>query len=188
MKSKMFGRGLMAATLLTGTGFAASAGNQVATTPQDDSSLAISVSRQVLTSPAYTIFDDIGYRIFNGKVELLGAVTQPSTKGEIEARVRVIPGVVSLTDEIKVLPASFMDDRLRLQIARAIYSDPEFPRLADQGIAAIHIIVENGHVTLTGVVDSDFEKQVAAGRAATAGLSFGPIVNNLEVENLPTKS
>jgi osmotically-inducible protein OsmY len=74
-----------------------------------------------------------------------------------------------------------------LRIARAIYSDPALSRYAIQAIPPIHIIVNNGHVTLDGVVNNDLEKQVAGMRASTAGLSFGPVVNNLRVENSSLK-
>ena len=53
-------------------------------------------------------------------------------------------------------------------------------------IPAIHIIVENGHVTLTGVVMNSMDKQLATMRASSS-LSFGPVVNNLVVENPPSK-
>jgi osmotically-inducible protein OsmY len=54
-------------------------------------------------------------------------------------------------------------------------------------IPSIHIIVDNGKVTLTGVVNNTMEKQVAGIRASSAGLSFGPVTNNLTVENPPAK-
>ena len=54
-------------------------------------------------------------------------------------------------------------------------------------VPAIHIIVDNGKVTLTGAVNNAMEKQVAGMRASAAGLSFGPVVNNLTVENPPAK-
>ena len=179
MKSTMFGRILMMAALLTSAGFAAT--HHAEGAPESDASLARTVSQGVLMSPSYTIFDDIGFRIDNGNVELFGTVTAASTRSDIEKSVRAIPGVAGLTDQIQILPASFFDDRLRIRIARAIYTDPEFPRVAGHQAASIHITVDNGHVTLTGVVDSNLEKQLAATRAATAGLTFGPIVNNLEV-------
>jgi len=55
-------------------------------------------------------------------------------------------------------------------------------------VPPIHIIVENGHVTLTGVVSTPMEKQLAGIRASGAGLSFGPVTNNLEVEHPSKKS
>jgi len=72
-------------------------------------------------------------------------------------------------------------------VARAIYGYPGFTRYAIQAVPPIHVIVENGHVTLEGVVNNELEKQVAGMRAASAGLSFGPVSNHLQVENPPAK-
>ena len=52
----------------------------------------------------------------------------------------------------------------------------------------IHILVDNGHVTLTGVVATESDKQLAGLRAASAGMSFGSITNNLQVERPTAKS
>jgi hyperosmotically inducible protein len=96
--------------------------------------------------------------------------------------------VVSVVNNIKVLPLSPNDDRLRLQVARAIFRDPVLSRYAMQPIPSIHIIVDNGHVTLEGIVDSETAKNVAGIRANGAGLSFGMVTNNLRVENSSKKS
>ena len=74
-----------------------------------------------------------------------------------------------------------------LQVAGAIYRDPVLSGYAMAALPPIHIVVENGHVTLTGTVNSDMEKQIAGMRAAS-GLSFGPVVNNLVVEHPAKKS
>jgi hyperosmotically inducible protein len=87
-----------------------------------------------------------------------------------------------------VLPLSPNDEQLRMRVARAIYADPSMTKYAIQAMKPIHVIVENGHVTLDGVVATDFDKQIAGTRAASAGMSFGPIVNNLQVENPSKKS
>ena len=79
-----------------------------------------------------------------------------------------------------------MDDQLRVQVARSIFRDPVLSRYAMQAVPPIHIIVENGHVTLEGVVSTEMEKNIAGLRASGAGLSFGPVVNHLRVEN-PSK-
>ena len=55
-------------------------------------------------------------------------------------------------------------------------------------VPSIHIIVDNGHVTLAGVVNNQLEKNVAGMRANSAGMSFGAVTNNLQVENPGRKS
>jgi hyperosmotically inducible periplasmic protein len=178
MKIKSLGRILMTATLAAGAALAAA---------PTDADLAKSVRHEVLMYSRYSLWDDISFRVNNGNVELFGAVNQPYKKQDVGRIVKSIPGVASLTNEIKVLPLSPFDDRLRLQVARAIYSDPVLSRYGMGAVPSIHIIVDNGHVTLTGAVNSDADKQIAGMRASGAGLGFGPVVNNLSVDH-PSKA
>jgi hyperosmotically inducible protein len=180
MKPTILGRFLMAALVLC-VGVAGASNKQSANLPQSDADIAKQVRHEVLMYPSYGIWDDVNFRVANGQVELLGAVNQPFKKKDIERLVQRVPGVASVTNELKVLPLSPFDDRLRLQVARAIYGSSAFTRYAIQAVPPIHIIVENGHVTLTGVVGTPMEKQLAGMRASVVGLSFGPITNNLEV-------
>lgn len=145
-----------------------------------DDAIAQRVLHELRSYPYYTIFDDVNFRVDNGTVHLLGEVTQPWKKSALVKSISGIPGVV-LDDELKVLPLSNFDDRLRAQIARAIYRDPVLSRYSIQVVPPIHIIVDNGHVTLAGVVNTDLEKQVAGVRA-NSSLSFGPVTNDLRVE------
>jgi hyperosmotically inducible protein len=145
------------------------------------------VRHEILMYSNYTLWDDISFRVDNGNVSLLGEVSQPYKRSDLQRIVQHIPGVASVTNDLKVLPVSFQDDRLRLQVARAIYRDPVLSRYAMGAIPSIHIIVDNGKVTLTGVVNNAMEKQVAGIRASSAGLSFGPVINNLTVDNPPAK-
>ena len=182
MKPRILNR-LLAAALLVGAGVAGAANK-----PAD-----VSVERQILHEirmyPNYSIWDDVSFRVSDtGQVELSGAVNQPFKKSDIERIVQRVPGVTSVTDQIKVLPLSSFDDRLRLQVARAVYRDPVLNRYALQAVGPIHIIVENGHVTLSGVVSTEMEKNVAGIRANGAGLSFGSVTNNLQVEHPARKS
>ena len=173
MKFRMLGQVMMAAALAAGAASAA---------VPNDADLAKSVRHEVLMYSRYTVWDDVNFRVNNGHVELLGAVTQPFKKNDLGKIVQSIPGVASVTNELKVLPLSNFDDRLRLQVARAIYSYPALSRYGMGANPSIHIIVDNGHVTLTGVVNNEAEKQIAGIRASGAGLGFGPVINNLSVD------
>jgi osmotically-inducible protein OsmY len=187
MRSTWFGRALLAAALVAGAGFAHATDKTNAPVPGSDAALAQQVRHEVLMYPRYTLWDNIGYSVHDGQVDLTGAVTQPYKKSDIEHIVKAIPGVTGVTDQIKVLPLSPMDDRIRVQVAREIFRDPSLSRYSMGAIPSIHIIVDNGHVTLTGVVQSDMDKQIA-GMRASSGLNFG-VVNNLQVENpSPKKS
>ncbi len=156
--------------------------------PLNDDQLVQRTGHEIRMYPRYTIWDNITYRVQNGSVELDGEVSQPYKKDELARIIAHLPGVVSVTNNLKVLPLSPNDDRLRLQVARAIYRDTVLSRYAIEPIPSIHIIVDNGHVTLEGVVATESEKNIAGIRANGAGLSFGMVTNNLRVENSKNKS
>jgi len=174
----------MAAML--GLGIAAAATGD--TVSAADAAIVKKVTHEIRMYPRYSIFDNIGFFVDEGRVELLGEVSEPFKKADLGRIVQRVPGVTSISNELKVLPLSPMDNRLRLQVARAIYRDPVLSPYSLQAVPPIHIIVDNGHVTLEGVVRTDLEKNVAGLRAAAAGLSFGQVTNNLRVENPAHKS
>ena len=180
MKNRMFKLMLAALIITAGTVMAANANTNGAYT---DTQIADKVAHEVRMYSRYTIWDNISVRVREGDVELTGQVSQPFKKADLGRLAQRVPGVRSVTNRLEVLPTSFFDDRLRLQIARAIYRDPVLSRYAIQSVPPIHIIVDNGHVTLEGVVNNEMEKNVAGIRAGQAGLSFGQVTNNLRVEN-----
>jgi hyperosmotically inducible protein len=179
MKSKLFGNVLIAGALLAGSALAADKNHP--TLPRTDADISKNVQHEMLTYPYYTIFDDISYKVQNGQVSLYGDVTQPVKKSDIHNIIAKLPGVESVVDNIQVLPLSDMDNVLRRQIAASIYRYPTLSRYGAGTHPSIHIIVNNGHVTLTGVVETEADKNVVAIRASGAGTSFGPITNNLQV-------
>ena len=76
-----------------------------------------------------------------------------------------IEGVEHVDNQIEVLPPSTMDDQLRLRLYRAIYGFSSLEKYAMPVIKPIRIIVNTGHVTLEGVVDSQADKNVVNLRA-----------------------
>ena len=102
-----------------------------------------------------------------------------------------------------MLPVSPNDDRLRAAVYASIYGHPALQRYTSNrggprgipsiahiaggitndpptGYHAIHIIVENGNVTLTGVVDSDMDLALAGMRANSVPGVFS-VDNDLHV-------
>jgi hyperosmotically inducible protein len=118
MKRGILGAFLVAATLVAAAATAVAADKGNAKPPLTGADLEKGVRHEILMYPKYTLWDDISFRIDNGNVELRGAVSQPYKKSDLERIVQRIPGVASVTNEIKVLPLSPQDDRLRLQVAR----------------------------------------------------------------------
>jgi len=180
MKPWKTGQFLMAAALLMGAGLASAADKNSANGSETDAAIANRIRHEIIMYADYSIWDDVQIAVTNGSAHLTGAVTQPIKKEEMDRLARQVAGVSQLQDDLRVLPLSDMDDRLRLRIARAIYGDPALTQYANQPLKPIHILVENGHVTLTGIVDREFDKQIAGVRA-TSAMTFGKVINNLEV-------
>jgi hyperosmotically inducible protein len=134
-----------------------------------DVRLADDIGRSIVGYPRLTIFDDINATVENGAVVLTGKVTMPFKKSDIEHRVAKIDGVRSVRNDITVLPVSPFDDSLRYRISRAIYNNPSFWNYASMANPPIHIIVEGGHVTLAGVVNSNVERMLAGSLAIGNG-------------------
>jgi hyperosmotically inducible protein len=135
-------------------------------------------------------YDRIGYStnafnaftigVQNGTVTLGGTAYGPSDKDSAISLVENYPGVKDVVDNIEVAPLSPMDDRIRLAEARAIYGSPQLNKYAIDPAKPIRITVVNGNVTLSGVVDSQADKDVANIRANGVPGVF-KVVNNLQV-------
>ncbi|MEJ2009092.1 MAG: BON domain-containing protein [Acidobacteriota bacterium] len=134
----------------------------------------------VLTYPFYTIFDHITLRAQGNDLIVGGQVTLPFKKSDLGKILANIKGVTYLQNKIKVLPTSDFDDQIREEIAEQVYGDPMFVNYANQVNPPIHIVVDNGQVTLYGAVNSKLERQEADIDARFATTYFG-LKNNLRV-------
>jgi hyperosmotically inducible protein len=128
------------------------------------------ITSQVRRYSRFTIFDDVNVQMGpNGEATLIGAVTMPFKKDDIGRLVAKVQGVSSVNNQLTVLPVSPYDDELRYRIARAIYGNSAFWHYAAMANPPIHIVVQNGRVTLTGVVQSNVERMLARSLATTFG-------------------
>ena len=141
----------------------------VAAAQPTDLQILKSIAAKVDGDTQFTIFDDVDATVNDGVVTLTGKVTMPYKRDELERRVAAVTGVRSVADRIAVLPVSTFDDELRYRIARAIYSHSNFWNYAIMPNPPIHIVVENGRVTLTGVVNSDVDRVLARSLATQFG-------------------
>ena len=123
--------------------------------------------------PQYSVFDAIEVGVDNRAVTLGGWVTVATKRDEILKRVQKVEGIRTLTNAIVVLPLSPRDDDLRHRVASAIYNNPMFWVQAQLPVPPIHIIVENGKITLTGVADSEAQRTTATMLAQRVGGNFG---------------
>jgi hyperosmotically inducible protein len=139
------------------------------------------VRKTILRYVYYGIFDSVELAVSDaGVVRLEGSVLDSRRQRDIERRVAKVAGVRAIENGIRVQSVSAFDDRLRYQLARAIYGDPRFVHYGARANPPVHIIVERGRVTLTGYVASPVE-QAMLGHIARGVLSFG-VENRVEVD------
>jgi hyperosmotically inducible protein len=139
------------------------------------------VYHELVMLPQLTIFDNLQYKVDGSKITLMGQVRNAILKDSAEKVVRKIEGVESVDNHIEILPPSPNDDRIRRQVARAIFNDERLFRYSMGSVPPIHIIVKGGHVTLEGVVDSQGDKDAATLRANGVPGVFS-VENHLQVQ------
>jgi len=110
-------------------------------------------------------FNNFALDVNHGVVTVSGEARTPVDKDSALSIIENTPGVTDVIDNIKVLPVSPMDDELRIRVARAIYGYPAMQKYAMDPQSPIRIVVDNGKVTLYGVVDSQMDKQIAETQA-----------------------
>jgi hyperosmotically inducible protein len=147
--------------------------------PKTDSILK-EVRHELVMLPNYGIFDELSYRVDGTAVTLFGAVTRPTLKSEAENVVRKIEGVTKVENQIEVLPDSPNDDQIRRAVYRAVYGSPGFERYGFSSVQAIHIIVNNGNVSLVGTVSNEGDKNIAGIRANGVAGVFA-VKNELQI-------
>ncbi|MBE7181591.1 MAG: BON domain-containing protein [Terriglobus roseus] len=129
-----------------------------------------------------TAFNSFTIGVQNGVVTLGGVAYGPTDKDSAVSLVSHYPGVRDVIDNIEVAPVSPNDDRIRLAAARAIYGFPQLNKYAIDPAKPIRITVVNGSITLTGVVDSQADRDAAGIRANGVSGAF-KVTNDLQVAN-----
>ena len=145
-----------------------------------NSNLTKEVGHKLAMVPWYGVFDDLGYSVNGTEVTLTGAVVNPGTKSDAVGYVKNIKGVTSVVDNIKVLPPSSMDFQIRRAEYRSIFGYGGLFRYAMGANPSIHIIVDNGHVTLVGYVSNEGDLKAANIRANAVPGVFS-VTNNLQI-------
>jgi hyperosmotically inducible periplasmic protein len=165
------------------------------------------VRRAIVTLPQFGVFDHIYFGIKGSTVTLYGRASRPTLRSGAERVVSRIEGVKAVDNQIRVLPVSPNDDRIRAAVYWAIYGFGPLQRYTNNrggaarlqrnsvfrraggitndpptGWHAIHIIVENGNVTLVGTVNSSGDLAIAGMRANSVPGVFS-VTNDLQVSN-----
>jgi osmotically-inducible protein OsmY len=132
------------------------------------------------------VFDAITLDVHDGVATLGGHSHDYPNRDSALAVVSTTPGVKDVIDNIEVDPTSPMDDGIRLAVARAVYGYTSLNRYAIDPEKPIRISVQNGHVELYGVVDSQSDKDTAYIRANSVPGVFS-VENHLQVAGQPNE-
>lgn len=130
-------------------------------TPESDQKLGEEVVKEIRKYSRFSVFDDCSAYIKDGKVGLLGWVTEPYKKTDIEKRLHKVIGIQEFKNDLEVLPVSTSDQRLRETLADRLYRDSTFSDFASMPIPPIHLIVSRSRVIITGVVGNQLQRQKA---------------------------
>jgi osmotically-inducible protein OsmY len=145
-----------------------------------DAELMKDVQKGILRYTWYTVFDSVSVGVDHGLVQMEGSVLQPYRRDDIEAIVARIPGVRGIENHLTVQRVSMFDAELRQHLVNAIYRNPVLQRYALGPNPPIHIVVDGGNVTLTGVVGSPLEQTLLT-HIARSSMAF-KVDNQVEVE------
>lgn len=138
---------------------------------RSDAELEKDVRKAILRSPNYGVFDSVGVTIEDGVVLVQGSVRMGYRKNDILDRVARVEGLRGLTDGVQVQSVSQFDDRLRGQLYREIYGSQRFVHFTNLANPPVRIVVDRGHVTLTGYVPSRVD-QALLGTIARSTSAF----------------
>lgn len=154
-----------------------------------DDALKAKLSAKLTYDPdAYgKVFDAITLNVADGVATLGGHAHDYVDRDSAVAIVSTTPGVKDVVDNIEVDPVSQMDNRIRLDVARAVYGFPSLNRYAIDPAKPIRIAVQNGNVELYGVVDSQADKNAANIQANSVAGVFS-VKNYIQVANQPGES
>jgi hyperosmotically inducible protein len=164
--------------------FTTSAGAQsFADSRKDSRSIDEQVYHKVRGLTRYNTFDYITWQVNGGTVTLNGKINSLGTVDEAERAVKRIPGVTKVVNNLDMLPASSFDDQIRRAALREFtnrgpaqyfgYPNPD-----------VHIIVENGRITLEGFVSRKGDSDMMNILANTIPGVFS-VTNNLLVGEHP---
>jgi hyperosmotically inducible protein len=134
-------------------------GKQISGENPAEAKISKEVRHEILMLPWYSLFDDLEFSVEGRTVTLGGCATSEHapTKSDTENVVKHIEGVDKVINNIKVLPPSPLDTRVREEVYQALSRTGGLSQYFWEAAPSVHIIVENQRVTLAGFVNSEME-------------------------------
>jgi len=148
--------------------------------PRSLEGVAAKVHKEIVMLPQYGLFDYITYQVNGDTVVLEGSTNSLGTKSGAEKVVRHIPGVTNVVNNIRELPPSPFDDRIRQQLVQQLGNAGVLSKYLFWNNPPVRLIVDHGHVTLEGYVDSSGDANTMYVLANGVPGVFS-VTNNLQV-------
>jgi hyperosmotically inducible protein len=149
---------------------------------EDFSPLEKKVYKQILIMPYYGVFDNIQFEVEGSTVTLYGKVYSLGLKSRAENIVKRIDGVDTVINNIENLPPSSFDNRIRRQVVNEFYRGGSLYRYLQGPQPSVRIIVDNGRISLEGIVANRGDYNLANILARGIPGVF-EVTNNLIIEN-----
>jgi len=143
---------------------------------KSDSEIQKDVRSELQWDPS-VVSQGINANVRDGVVTLAGIVPRFYLKYNAEDAARRVRGVKSIDDQLEVMdPDSYAstDDEvaeMARQILKWNYQVPD----------GVHVVVDNGRVTLSGVVDWDYQRAAAA-KAVSSLVGVFDVVNDITIK------
>ncbi len=144
--------------------------------PRDEDEIAAAIEDALRHDPRVEAFD-VHASVDEGVVTLSGTVDNLRARQSAAGDARNTVGVWRVVNRIKVRPGQYQDDRIAARVARALGHDPYLDR------EAIQVAVNHGVVSLSGPVDTYFEK-IQAGDVAAGTFGVVSVDNDLAVTDV----
>jgi len=112
------------------------------------------IFHKILILPNYGVFDHITYQVNGSTVVLGGSVASLGTRKEAERVIKSVPGVERVENNIRDLPPSPSDDRIRRRLATTLANSGGLSRYLAWTNPPVRLIVDHGRVSLEGYVDN----------------------------------
>jgi osmotically-inducible protein OsmY len=152
----------------------------VAESNLSDQQLADLARRAIQSFEYYNYFDWLTVKADQGEVTLKGWTVDPWRKAVYERVVAELPGGRAIKNDIEVLSNSSAIKRLRIAVAKLIYTHPDFEAYGSLESPPIRVIVDGQEIILQGAVSTRSERQRAE---ALVRREFGPrVMNNLTID------
>jgi len=148
--------------------------------PKSLEGLEAKIYKEIVKLPEYGLFDYITFQVNGNTVILNGSTNSLGTRSGAESVVKHIPGVERVVNNIRELPPSPADDRIRQQLVRELASSGGLSRYLLWNNPPVRLIVDGGRVSLEGFVQNSGDANMMNVLANGVSGVFA-VTNNLQI-------